>query len=170
MSVPEHWGQARRRDVAWFSPAANHPGAEAMTGLEFLEAIRDGVLPPPPMAALIGMVLTEVGPGAVTFECTADESTYNPLGIAHGGLACTLADSAAGCAVLSSLPAGVRFTSIDLHVQYLRPVTADSGTLRATGTLTRPASRVAFSSAEIHDGAGRLVCTATSSCLVLAPG
>ena len=95
-----------------------------------------------------------------------DESAYNPIGVVHGGLVCTLADSVAGCAVHTTLDAGIGYTSIDITVNYLRPVTVDSGTLVAVGRVTKPGRRVALAAAEIHDGAGRLVATASSNCLV----
>jgi uncharacterized protein (TIGR00369 family) len=107
--------------------------------------------------------------GRVVFECEPDESAYNPIGVVHGGLVCTLADTVAGCAVHTTLDAGVAYTSIDLNVSYLRPVTKDSGVLRATGRVTKPGRRVAFSSAEIADQAGKIVATATSSLLVMDP-
>jgi uncharacterized protein (TIGR00369 family) len=78
-----------------------------------------------------------------------------------------LADTVAACAVQTTLQAGVAYTSIDLNVSYLRPVTKDTGLLRATGIVTKPGRRVAFSSAEIAGEDGRLVATATSSCLVM---
>ena len=82
---------------------------------------------------------------------------------------CTLADTVAACAVHSTLESGVADTSIDLNVSYVRPVTLSSGVLRATGEVTKPGRRVAFSRAEIVDHAGRVVATATSSCLVMGP-
>ena len=140
-----------------------------MDGLAFLRAIRDGVLAPPPIASLLGFRIVEVEPGRVVFACDPDESVYNPIGVVHGGLVCTLADTVAACAVHSTLGAGVAYTSIDLQVSYLRPVTAGSGPLRATGTLTKAGRRVAFCRAEIADGRGEPVASATSSCLVMGP-
>jgi len=101
------------------------------------------------------------------FLCGPDESAYNLIGLVHGGLVCTLADSAAGCAVHSTLDAGFVFTSIDLTVSYVRPLTMSSGVLRAIGVVTKPGRRVAFSTVEIFDGAGKLVATANGSCLVM---
>ena len=95
-------------------------------------AIEDGTIAPPPIAALFGLQIREVEVGRVVFECEPDESAYNPIGLVHGGLVCTLADSAAGCAVQSTLEAGVAYTSIDINVTYLRPVTKDTGLIRAT--------------------------------------
>jgi uncharacterized protein (TIGR00369 family) len=140
-----------------------------MSGLEFLRAIRDGELPPPPITSLLGLRAVEVEPGCVVFEVTPDESVYNPIGTVHGGLVCTLADTVAACAVHTTLEVGFAYTSIDLNVSYTRPVTRDSGTLRAVGTVVKPGRRVAFSRAEITDAAGKVVATATSSCLVMPP-
>ena len=140
----------------------------AMSGLDFLRALRDGTLPPAPIASLFLMVPTEVDDGLVVFECRPDESAYNPIGVVHGGLVCTLADTVTGCAVHSTLESGVSYTSIDITVSYLRPVTRDSGVLRATGRVAKRGRRVAFAAAEIEDGDGRVVATATSTCLVMS--
>ncbi len=104
----------------------------------------------------------------MTFVGTPDESVYNPIGVVHGGLVCTLLDSVIGCAVHTTLPAGVGYTSIGLTVNYLRPVTADSGALTAVGRVTKPGRRVAFADGDVRDAAGRLVATATGSCLVMS--
>lgn len=161
------WGATRSKTVQWHDPAITAAAGARLNGLEFLRAILDGVLPPPPIAALLGMQMREVEVGRVVFECEPDESAYNPIGVVHGGLVCTLADTVAACAVHTTLGYGVAYTSIDLNVSYLRPVTVRSGVLRATGLVTKPGRRVAFSRAEIVDDAGKLVATATSSCLVM---
>ena len=163
------WGELRTRTVTWHDPADSAAVAATLSGIDFLRALRDGVLAPPPIAGLLGMRLREVEVGRVVFDCEPDESVYNPIGVVHGGLVCTLADTVAACAVHSTLKAGVAYTSIDLNVSYVRPVTLDSGVLRATGEVTKPGRRVAFSRAEIVDQAGKLVATATSSCLVMGP-
>ena len=161
------WGTPAARTVQWYDPAITAAAAPGMSGLEFLRAIRDGKLPPPPIASLLGFRPVEVEPGYVVFEVTPDESVYNPIGTVHGGLVCTLADTVEACAVHSTLDAGFAYTSIDLNVSYTRPVTRDSGTLRATGSVVKPGRRVAFSRAEIADASGKVVATATSSCLVM---
>jgi uncharacterized protein (TIGR00369 family) len=98
--------------------------------------------------------------------CTLDESVYNPIGVVHGGLVCTLLDTVAGCAVHTTLPKGMGYTSIELKVSYLRPVHATSGPLTAIGRVVKPGRRVAFSEGEILDAQGRAVATASSSLLV----
>jgi uncharacterized protein (TIGR00369 family) len=161
------WGTPSSKVVQWHDPMVAAAAAPGMSGLEFLRAIGDGKLPPAPIAALLGFRPVEVEEGRVVFEVTPDESVYNPIGMVHGGLVCTLADTVAACAVHSTLPAGLAYTSIDLNVSYTRPVTRDSGTLRAIGTVVKPGRRVAFSKAEILDGLGKVVATATSSCLIM---
>jgi uncharacterized protein (TIGR00369 family) len=164
------WGAPSSKVIHWYDPMIAAAAAPGMSGLEFLRAIGEGKLPPAPIAALLGFRPVEVEEGRVVFEVTPDESVYNPIGVVHGGLVCTLADTVAACAVHSTLPAGLAYTSIDLNVSYTRPVTRDSGTLRAIGTVVKPGRRVAFSKAEIVDGQGKVVATATSSCLIMQPG
>jgi uncharacterized protein (TIGR00369 family) len=161
------WGSRRSKTVTWYDPMVSATAATGLNGLEFLYAVRDGALPRAPIAQLMGFTLVEVAPGLAVFECTPDESVYNPIGVVHGGLVCTLSDSAAGCAVQSSLEAGVAYTSIDINVTYLRPVTKDTGLIRATGRLTKPGRKVAYATVDVTDGAGKMLAQATSSCLIM---
>jgi uncharacterized protein (TIGR00369 family) len=112
------------------------------------------------------MGITSLEAGRVEFTCAVDESVYNPIGVVHGGLVCTVLDTVAGCAVHTTLPAGVGYTSIELKVNYLRAVHATSGPLTAVGTVVKPGRRVAFAEGEVRDAAGQTVATATSSLLV----
>jgi uncharacterized protein (TIGR00369 family) len=121
------------------------------------------------MASHFNFTIVEVSVGQVTFTCEPDESAYNPIGLIHGGLVCTLIDSVLGCAVQSTLPAGVGYTSIELKVNYLRPVRSDTGPLRAHGRVTKPGRRVAFADADVRDAEGTLLATGTGTCLVMTP-
>jgi uncharacterized protein (TIGR00369 family) len=165
-TVPDTWGEPRSRTVTWYDPLVTAAGGRERSGLETLQAMRDGVLPPAPIAPLVQMELVAVEEGRVEFACLVDESVYNPIGVVHGGLVCTLLDTVAGCAVHSTLPRGTGYTSIELKVTYLRAVTADSGPLRAVGRVVKPGRRVAFAEGEVVDAAGRTVATASSSLLV----
>jgi uncharacterized protein (TIGR00369 family) len=138
-----------------------------MTGRDFLQAIVDGQVPPPPFAQLIGADLVSVGDGVAVFRCTPDESTYNPLGLVHGGVLCTLLDSAAGCAVHSQLPAGVGFSSIEIKVSFLRP--ANGATLEIEGRSLRVGRQVAFAEAYARNGDGKIVGHATTSIALVKP-
>ena len=124
---PAAWGASRSKVVTWYDQAATVAGGAGLSGLDFMRALMDGKIPPPPIALLLNMSPTKVDQGLVVFECTPDESVYNPIGLVHGGLVCTLADSVAGCAVQTMLAPGAGYTSIDIAVNYLRPVTLAGG-------------------------------------------
>jgi uncharacterized protein (TIGR00369 family) len=139
-----------------------------MSGIEALEAIRDGRVAPPPISQHFNFDITKISEGEVSFTCTPDESAYNPIGMVHGGLVCTLLDTVIGCAVHSSLPAGVAYTSIELKVNYLRPVYGDNGDLTARGWVTKPGRRVAFAEGEVLNQQGKVLATASGTCLVMS--
>lgn len=168
MSDPPHWGEPRSRTVTWYDPVAAAAAGRAFSGREYMQALSDGLLPPPPIAALLGFSLTEVADGEVRFSATPDESVYNPIGLVHGGLVSTLLDSVVGCAVHTTLPAGVAYSSIEIKVNFLRPVHSATGELHAHGWVTKPGRRVAFAEGDVRDGAERLLATASSSLLILA--
>jgi len=160
----------RTRTVQWEDPAPAVTVMPTMSGLDYLRAMIAGELPPPPIANLMGMTLTEAETGRAVFVCEPDESHYNPIGTVHGGLVCTLLDSVLGCAVQSTLPQGQGYTSIEIKVNYLRPVLAGSGPLTCVGTVTKPGNRVAFADGVVTDGSGKTVATATGSLLVFPIG
>jgi uncharacterized protein (TIGR00369 family) len=164
------WGEPRSRTVSWWDPMIGASAMRSLSGREYLQAMIDGRLPPAPIAGLVVMTAVSVGEGTVEFRCTPDESAYNPIGVVHGGLVCTLLDSVAGCAVHSTLPAGVGYTSLEIKVSSLRPIRHDGGELTATGRVTKPGRRAAFADGEVRDGDGRLVATASSTCLVFPLG
>ncbi|WP_236783333.1 PaaI family thioesterase [Arthrobacter dokdonensis] len=99
-----------------------------------------------------------------------DESHYNPIGSIHGGFFATVLDSACGCAVHSTLQAGVGYTSLEIKVSFLRPITAETGTVTAHGWVTRRGRTAAFAEADIRDSDGRVLATASSTCLIIHPG
>jgi uncharacterized protein (TIGR00369 family) len=159
----------RTREYSWGDPHALGAAARTMSGVELFQAIWRGELPIPPIAATLGFEAVSAEPGRVVFACTPGEHHYNPIGVVHGGLAATLLDSAAGSAVHTTLPAGTGYTSLDLSVRFLRPVTKDSGPLRAIGTVLNRTRRTALAQAELVDATDRLLAHATSTCLIMAP-
>lgn len=156
----------RSRTITWRDPMIGARAALEMTGLQYMQALLDGSVPPPPIIALMDMRPTAVEVGKVTFECEPNESHYNPIGSVHGGFVCTVLDSVCGCAVQTTLPRGQAYTSLEIKVNYLRPVSAASGVLTAIGTVTKPGSRAAFAEGVVTDAAGRIVATASSTLLV----
>ena len=156
----------RSRTITWDDPSIPAKRAQGMAGIDFMTAMFEGEIPPPPILHLMRMSGISLEVGTVTFGCDPDESMYNPIGTIHGGVICTLLDTVVGCAVHTTLPAGQAYTSLDLNVSYLRPVQAASGPLTATGRVVRPGSKAAFAEGTIHDASGKLVATATSTLLV----
>ncbi|AWB93865.1 PaaI family thioesterase [Aeromicrobium chenweiae] len=157
------------RTISWVDPRPQAEQALTMSGLDYLRAMQEGTIPPPPIASHIGLEVVDVAEGLAVMAATPDESHYNPIGSVHGGFSATLLDSVCGCAVQTTLPAGTAYTSLDLSVSFLRAITADTGRVVATGRVTKPGSRAAFVEAEIRDAGGRLLATATSTCLVFQP-
>jgi uncharacterized protein (TIGR00369 family) len=161
------WGAPRSKRVSWHDPFSTAARAAELSGMDFLQAIIDGRLPPPPIANLMGARLVSVGEGEANFRVTPDESVYNPIGMVHGGLLCTMLDSAAGCSVHTLLPAGVGYSSIEIKVSFLRPVHANNGELDIRGRALRVGRRIAFAEAHARDGDGELAGHATSSLAVV---
>ncbi|MFI6761643.1 PaaI family thioesterase [Micromonospora sp. NPDC050417] len=158
--------QPRSRTFTWSDPAINAASLGRRGGLELLRSMIAGELPPPPVMHLIDMTRMTADEGRVTVEMPVQEFHYNPLGSVHGGVLSTLLDTAAGCAVHSTLPAGVGYTSLDLNVKFLRPATVASGVLRGEATVLQRGRRTALAEAKVLDSSGRLIAHATSSCLI----
>ncbi|ROT33275.1 PaaI family thioesterase [Micromonospora sp. HM5-17] len=156
----------RHRTFSWSDPAENAALVGRRDGLALLRAVTAGEVPPPPVMHLIGLDRMTADEGRVTLEMTVQEFHYNPLGSVHGGVLSILLDTAAGCAVHSTLPAGIGYTSLDLNVKFLRPATLESGVLRCEGTVIQRGRRVALAESRLTDERGRLIAHATSSCLL----
>ena len=138
-----------------------------LSGLEFLEALARGELPPPPIMETLGFGGFEVGPGWARFDLTPGERHYNPIGSVHGGVAATLLDSALGCAVHSALEAGVGYTTVDLRVTFVRPLTATTGPVRCEGRVIHVGSRIGTAEGRIPDAEGRLYAHGSATCLIV---
>lgn len=159
----------RRRTFTWQDPRIGAQVAMGMTGLDYLRAMLAGRLPKPPLMDTMNITLESVEHGEVVFAMTPAEFHYNPIGSVHGGVFSTLLDSAAGCAVHSLLPAGTGYTSQDLSVRFLGAMRVSSGPVRCTGTVRHLGRRTALAEASLTTEAGKLLATATSSCLII-PG
>ncbi|MFF8929381.1 PaaI family thioesterase [Streptomyces longwoodensis] len=157
---------ARSRTIEWEDPRVSAAAVGRGSGLDFLRDVLAGRLPAPPISATLGFTLEEVEAGRAVFAMEPGEEHYNPIGSVHGGVYATLLDSAAGCAVQSVLPAGTGYTSLDLTLKFLRPITVDTGKVRAVGTVLHQGRRTALAQAELFDTADRLLAHATSSCLL----
>ena len=139
-----------------------------MTGLEHLQAMQRGEMPPAPIALLLGFEPVEVEEGRVVFAATPKHEHYNPIGSVHGGFAATLLDSAMGCAVQTTLPAGAGYTTLELSVNFVRAMTAETGPVRVEGKLIHGGRRMATAEGRIVSVSdGRLIAHGTTTCLVM---
>jgi uncharacterized protein (TIGR00369 family) len=163
-SAPE-----RSRTFSWQDPMIGARLAPSMSGLEYLQAMVRGEVPPPPIAALLNMTIAEVSAGRVVFQLEPAEYHYNPIGSVHGGVACTIFDSAMGCAVHSQLPAGVTYTTLEIKVNFLRPLTARTGQISCVGTAIYVGGRMATAEGQLVDSAGKLYGHATTTCMIFRP-
>jgi uncharacterized protein (TIGR00369 family) len=157
----------RSRSVSWEDPLVGARLAPTLSGLDYLRAIADGRIPPPPIAILLGMGLGEIEPGRVTFTLDIGEHLYNPIGSVHGGIYCTLLDSAMGCAVHTTLSAGQAYTTLELKVNIVKALTLDTTSVVAEGTVITSGRRVAAASGRIVGPDGTLYAHATTTCLIL---
>lgn len=157
----------RTRTVTWEDPRPLAEAGRGVSGLEFLQRIVSGELSPPPFAALLNFDLVEVSDGRATFAVNPAEYHYNPIGVVHGGLAATLLDSAMGCAVHSMLPAGAGYTTLEIKVNFIRAMTAETGRVRCEAKIVHSGARTATAEGRIVDEAGKLYAHGTTTCLIL---
>ncbi len=135
-------------------------------GLGFLKAIIDGTVPNPPISELVGFHLAEVENGRAVFESAPDFRHYNPIGTVHAGFTATLLDSALGCAIFSTLAKGDTWTTLELKLNLVRPLTKDTGPVRAEGRILHRGRTVATSEGDLKDRAGKLYAHATTTCMI----
>src|ERR1700730_13523877 len=139
-----------------------------MSGLEFMKAVVSGKLPPPPIMSTMGITGAEVGEGKAIFRGEAGEYLYNPIGVVHGGFAMTILDSALGCAVHTPLAVGERYTSLETKVNFVRPITAETGAVRCEGVVVHRGGRVATAEGKLTaKNTGKLLAHGTSTCMII---
>jgi uncharacterized protein (TIGR00369 family) len=133
--------------------------------LDMLRKVQRGELPPPPVATLIGFTIGSIEPGRVVMEMEAGPQHSSPLGTVHGGILCDLADAAMGMAYASSLDENETFTTLELKINFLKPVW--SGRLTATGYVVKSGRTVGLVDCDVHDEKKSLVARASSTCMTL---
>jgi uncharacterized protein (TIGR00369 family) len=159
---------ARTRTISWEDPMAGAAAAAGMAGLDYVRAIQSGAMPPPPIAVVMNFSIVELEEGRAVFIGEPGEEHYNPIGVVHGGYASTILDSALGCSVHTTCPAGVGYTSQTLEVKYLRPITRETGAVRAESDVIHRGRKTATAEARLTSvETGKLLATGTSTCLIL---
>lgn len=159
----------RTRAVTWDDPQLTAHIGRTMSGLDYLHAMIAGEVPAPPIAHVLNFRLEEIAEGRATFSCEPAEYHYNPIGSVHGGLAATLLDSALGCSVHTILPAGVGYTTLELHVNFIRPMTVETGRVLCHAEVIHIGRTSATAQARIVDAAGKLYAHGTTTCMIFRP-
>lgn len=164
--------QAPKRSmvVEWSDPAEIQQAAMSgryRTGRDLLQAMVDGEIPAPPITSLLDYAPVEIGDGRVVFEGHPGEQHYNPMGTVHGGVAATMLDTVMACAVHTQLPLTVGYTTLELKINYVRPIFAHTGAIRAEGTVVHLGKRTALAEGRLVDADGKLLAHATTTCLLL---
>ena len=139
-----------------------------MSGLEFVQGLVDGSLPLNTMAGTLGYDVTEVTSGRVVVTATPDGSHLNPAGTVHGGLAATMLDSAMGLAIHSLLDKGVRSTTLEFKISLVRPITPQTGPIKAEGVVLNCGRRIGTAEGRLTDDKGRLLAHGTTTCLLFS--
>jgi uncharacterized protein (TIGR00369 family) len=160
--------EERTRTYSWDDPFALRDELMRRSGLELMQLMASGELPPPPIAKTLGFRLVEATRGQAVFECEPAEYHYNPIGVVHAGLAMTLMDSAMGLAFVTTLDEPTPWTTLEVKANFTRALTVETGTIRCLGSIVHPGRRVATTEARIEDANGRLYAHGTSTILVLA--
>ena len=156
----------RTRTVQWEDPRPLGEAGRGSSGLAFLQKIVSGELPQPPLARLLNFDLVEVSEGHAMFSVVPAEYHYNPIGVVHGGLAATLLDSAMGCAIHSTLPAGAGYTTLEIKVNFIRAMTGETGRVRCEAKVVHVGARTATAEGRVVDEAGKLYAHGTTTCLI----
>ena len=153
------------QDLAWDDPVELAAAARSLSGLEFLQGlIANGSRVP--IGVTLGFNLVEVAEGSAVFEAEAGPFAYNPIGSVHGGWYAAVLDAALGCALQTTLPIGVGYTTLELKVNLVRGVRPGTGPLRAIGRLVHRGRTTGVTEARMEDSEGRLYAHATSTCLI----
>jgi uncharacterized protein (TIGR00369 family) len=159
---------SRERTLIWQDPSASAALGASMAGLDYMRAVAAGEVPPPPIAVLMKMAPIELEEGRVVFEGHPGEEHYNPIGVVHGGYAATLLDSALGCAVHTTLAAGVGYTSLGLEAKFVRPISTDTGRVLCSAEVLYRGRRQATAEATLRVAdTGKLLAHGTSTCMIL---
>lgn len=159
----------RRRVVVWEDPGILAREGGSMSGIDCLTEVLAGKLPAPPVCALVDFQLTEVAEGRTAGTLEPAEYHYNPFGNVHGGVLVTLMDTVMSSAVHTMLPAGVLYSTLEVKTNFVRGVTAESGTLRCEGHVVHSGSRTATAECRVTDSAGALCAHGTVTCLIMRP-
>jgi len=157
----------RTKTISWDDPQRNKRDAvSSISGLDYLKAIKEDKISPPPVANLVGYQICEVDNGYAAFELNPAEYHYNPFATVHGGILSTLLDTAMTASVLSTLPKGFSCTTIEIKVNFIKPVTADTGILKCEARPIHVGKKLATVEGKIKNKSGVLHAHGVSTCSI----
>lgn len=156
----------RQRLIEWQDPKLTAVKATQLNGLDFFRAWFTGDVPAPPIGVLMNFGLKEVADGRIVFTMQPEEYHFNPIGAVHGGVIATILDSAMSCAVHTKLPVGGGYTTLEIKVNYIRPITTQTGQLDCIGEVIHLGRRTATAEGKLVDAAGKLYAHGTATCMV----
>ena len=165
--IPEN-DNGRTRTYTWQDPTPAATAARQKSGLEFFGEMIGGHLPQPPIAKTLDFQLTEAAEGTAVFEIDCSEFHYNPLGAVHGGVIATLLDSAMSCAIQTLLSASSNYTTVEMKVNFVRPILQDTGPLRCVGQVVHGGRRIATAEGKLVDAQGKLYAHGTTTCFIFS--
>lgn len=157
----------RERLTIWPDTDVYRPWLQGRNGLDYLNALVDGTLPNPPFFELLGFRLTAASDGAVTVEAETGEHLYNPACVIHGGFVATLLDTVTALAVRSRIPPDKRMTSVEIKVNFIRPLFKDSGRLICKGQVVHMGRRFGIADGEVRNAQDKLISRATATIAVM---
>ncbi|MDR3680181.1 MAG: PaaI family thioesterase [Flavipsychrobacter sp.] len=157
----------RTRTFTWQDPMPGAAKAMHMSGLEYLNAMSEGKIGLPPLLYTMDFTVEHEERGQAIFSFRPQEFHYNPIGTVHGGVITAILDSAMGCSLHSTLPAGTGYTTLELKVNFLKAVTIKTGELKAIGKIIHAGSRTSLIEAQLIDKAGTVYAHAVSTCMIL---
>ncbi len=160
----------RKRIIEWEDPQKSARNAESISGLDYLKSIKDGHISPPPIAKLVGYELVEVSKGATVYTFDPKEYHYNPFFSVHGGMISTILDTTMTAAVLSALEKGVSCSTAEIKVNFVRPITVETGLLKCMGRIIHLGKRLATAEGKLKGEKGTLYAHGVSTCLIIRSG
>lgn len=156
----------RKRIHEWSDPLEMAEKAKTMSGFDFLNGIKNGEIPPAPIAETLGFHPLGLEEGKAVFEFEPQEFHYNPIGSVHGGVITTVLDTVMGCSLQSVLPQGVAYTTLELKVNFLKAVTLKDGKMKSTGKIIHLGRTTALVEANLTNEAGKVYAHGVSTCMI----
>ena len=166
MSLDENNKKERIRTVTWDDPRITARDVTSISGLDYIKSIKDGKIRPPPIDILIGCKISQIDKGHAVFELEPGEYLYNPFATVHGGIASALLDTTMTATILSTLPIGFSCSTVEIKVNFIRPITSKTGMLRCEAKPVHVGNRIATVEGKLKNRQNRLFAHALGTCII----